>query len=88
MYVDPKKEGLALRTINSSRSAFVSYIFNPQFFSSYSHKTITDPNTSRGDIANSATQRQSQRITNVYESDGESQDNQSKCKVTMRVSVN
>ena len=88
MYVDPKEEGLALRTINSSKSAFASYVFNPQFFSSYSHKISSDPNGSRYDIPNLATQRQSQRKLDAYENDVDSQDNNSKCKVTMRVSVN
>ena len=86
LYIDPKDEGLALRTVNSSRSAFVSYTFKPSFFSSYSHKLVAGPNQSRCEITNLTSQRQSQKATDVLENNTESQDNDSKCKVTMRVS--
>lgn len=46
LYVDPQVDGLALRSMNSSRSAFVSFLFNPSFFSMYDEK-FHDPEDSR-----------------------------------------
>ena len=43
LYIEAQEDGLALRTMNSSRSAFVSYLFNPGFFSSYDPERILDP---------------------------------------------
>ena len=85
LYIDPCDEGLAFRTVNSNRAAFVSYTFKPSFFSSYSHKLVADLNNSRLDIATSFTQRQSQKAKESNENNNETIDD-SKCKVTMRVS--
>ncbi len=35
LYVESQKDGLAFRTINSSRSAFISFLFYPNFFTNY-----------------------------------------------------
>ena len=32
LYLSPQRDGLALRTMNTSRSAFASFLFEPQFF--------------------------------------------------------
>ena len=85
LYIDPSEEGVAFRTVNSSRSAFVSYTFKPSFFSSYAPKRVADLNSSRLDIATYISQHQNQNATQVNESNpGILED--SKCKVTMRVS--
>ncbi len=36
LFLEPQVDGLAVRAINSSRSAFVSFLFSPDFFTSYS----------------------------------------------------
>ena len=84
-YLDPTDEGISIRTVNSSRSAFVSYNFMPSFFSSYSSKPVSDLNRSRCDIT-TISQRQTQNAVNGHENNTGAQDNDSKCKVTMRVS--
>ena len=85
LYIDPSDEGVAFRTVNSSRSAFVSYTFKPKFFSSYSPERVADLNRSRLDIATPRSQRQSQNATQINENNAELIED-SKCKVTMRVS--
>ncbi len=42
LYLEPQSDGLALRTMNSARSAFTSFLFCPQFFTSYSQTTKRD----------------------------------------------
>ena len=36
LYIDAQVDGLAVRSMNSSRSAFMSYLFAPAFFETYS----------------------------------------------------
>ena len=87
LYVDPSIDGLAIRTVNSSRSAFVSYTFKPSFFSSYSHQSKTNANSSRSGIVSPASQQipKATDIDNVEETSFQGL-NDSKCRVTMRVS--
>lgn len=87
LYVDPSIDGLAIRTVNSSRSAFVSYTFKPSFFSSYSHQSKTNANSSRSGIVSPASQQipKATDIDNVEETSFKGL-NDSKCRVTMRVS--
>eukprot|EP00095_Tigriopus_kingsejongensis_P001639 snap_masked-scaffold121_size336169-processed-gene-2.1 protein:Tk01639 transcript:snap_masked-scaffold121_size336169-processed-gene-2.1-mRNA-1 annotation:"cell cycle checkpoint control protein rad9a" len=42
LYLVPQTDGLALRTINSSKSAFASFLFNPNFFSVYDEETLPE----------------------------------------------
>ena len=43
LYLEPKPEGLALRTMNSSRSAVMSFKFDRHFFDYYEEKSEDDP---------------------------------------------
>lgn len=85
LYVDPSIDGLAIRTVNSSRSAFVSYTFKPSFFSSYSHQSKKNANSSRAGIVSPASQQipQATDIDNTEETSFQGL-NDSKCRVTMR----
>ena len=80
--MDPKDDGLALRTINSSRSAYVSYVLYAPFFTHYSSKEITD-------IANAnrmaAPTDGGGGSADAMGGEEQSEDPSSKCKVTMRV---
>ena len=42
LYLEPKPEGLALRTMNSSRSAVMSFKFDRHFFDYYEEKSEDD----------------------------------------------
>ena len=42
LYIEPQFDGLALRSLNSSRSAFISFLFNERFFDEYVEKTPDD----------------------------------------------
>ena len=39
LYLSPQSDGLALRAMNSSRSAFASFLFDPVFFSEFDLKS-------------------------------------------------
>ena len=84
LYLDPTDEGLALRTVNSSRSAFVSYSFKTSFFSSFTPKT-TNGNDTRPDLYRSSSQQNNQEGTNTNDIIAGEED--SKCRVTMRVNI-
>jgi hypothetical protein len=42
LYIDPLSDGLAFRSMNSARSAFITYKFHPNFFEVYEEKTSED----------------------------------------------
>lgn len=42
LYLEPKSEGLAFRTMNSSRSAVMTFKFDRQFFDEYEEKSPDD----------------------------------------------
>ena len=46
IYVEPLKEGLSLRTVNTSRSAYAYIIFKPSFFQSYKDGIPDDKSSS------------------------------------------
>ena len=81
MYIDPSESGLAIRTANGTKSAFVSYSFKTSFFSSYSLRSAQNTNYSRNDIGTSTQQSKPSDNENVNGSGDDS-----KCRVTMRAS--
>ena len=54
LYLSPQDDGLALRTINSSRSAFVSFLFHPTFFNRFEREQ-NDQDSSESDSQNEST---------------------------------
>ena len=81
LYIDPSESGLAIRTANGTKSAFVSYSFKTSFFSSYSLISAQNTNHTRNDISTST---QLSKHGNNENINGSGDD--SKCRVTMRAS--
>jgi len=79
LYIDPSESGLAIRTANGTKSAFVSYSFKTSFFSSYSLISAQNTNHTRNDISTST---QLSKHGNNENINGSGDD--SKCRVTMR----
>ena len=81
LHIDPSESGLAIRTVNGTKSAFVSYSFKTSFFSSYSLRSAQNTNYSRNDIGTSTQQSKPGDNENINDSGVDS-----KCRVTMRAS--
>ena len=81
LHIDPSESGLAIRTVNGTKSAFVSYSFKTSFFSSYSLRSAQNTNYSRSGIGTSTQQSKPEDNENINDSGVDS-----KCRVTMRAS--
>ena len=54
LYLDSQVDGLALRTTNVSRSAFASFLFDPNFFVEYNDKEEEEQQNDKDEDASNA----------------------------------
>ena len=74
LYLSPQRDGLALRTMNTSRSAFASFLFEPVFFTLFDLESGgRSGNADAEEAGDEAGERRKKRPSD------------SNCKITMKV---
>ena len=78
LYLSPQRDGLALRTMNTSRSAFASFLFEPVFFTLFDLESggrsgNADAEEAGDEAGDEAGERRKKRPSD------------SNCKITMKV---